>query len=80
VKDYAIIEKIIDLRRGRVLFIIAGMWDSSTQAAGRFLTDNRDEIFRKFGSGGFQYILETRQGRPHVEEVIRARPPRIKEA
>jgi CHAT domain-containing protein len=77
-KDYAIIEKIIDIRHGRVLFIIAGMWDTSTQAAGRFLTDNWDDIFHKFGSGGFQYILETRQGRPEVERVIRARPPRIK--
>lgn len=77
VTDYAIIEKIIDTRTGLILFVIAGMWDSSTEAAGRYLTDNLDEIFRTFGAGGFQYILEIRQGRPVVEKVLCSRHPRI---
>jgi CHAT domain len=76
-KDYAIIEKIIDTINGRVLFVIAGMWDTSTHAAGRYLTDHRDEIFAKFGNGGFQYILETVQGSPDVKRVVLARSPRI---
>lgn len=76
--DYAIIEKIIDTRSGLVLFVIAGMWDSSTEAAGRYLIENLDGIFGEFGAGGFQYILETRQGRPVVENVLCKRRPRIK--
>jgi len=75
--DYAIIEKIIDTRSGLVLFVIAGMWDSSTEAAGRYLVENLDDIFRTFGTGGFQYILETRQGKPEVENVLCKRRPRI---
>ena len=73
--DYALVEKIVDPQNDRVLLVIAGMWSSSTLAAGRYLFDKRDEIVRRFGAGGFQFVLETRQGTSEVTRVVVSREP-----
>jgi len=74
--DYAIIEKIIDEVASRVVFIIAGMWDTSTLAAGKFLIEHREDIYQKFGAGGFQYLLEIPAGSTRVKSVKLERSPR----
>jgi hypothetical protein len=76
-RDYALLEKIIDPLNRRVVFVIAGMWDTSTHAAGRYLLANRDRIVGRFGSGGFQIILETVQGSLDIKTVVCERAPRI---
>ncbi|MER2266092.1 CHAT domain-containing protein [Methylobacterium oxalidis] len=75
--DYALIEKIVDPDNQRVLLIIAGMWDTSTRAAGRYFFEKRDGIIRRFGAGGFQIVLEIRQGTTDVRREVVSRKPQI---
>lgn len=74
--DYALIEKIIDPVSQRVIFVIGGMWDTGTLAAGNFLIEHREEIFKQFGAGGFQYLLEIVPGSTRVRRIVLARSPR----
>jgi hypothetical protein len=76
IMDYAIIEKIIDEVGDRVIFVIAGLWDTGTLAAGQFLIEHREEIYQKFGTGGFQYLLEIYAGSTRVKSVKLERSPR----
>lgn len=73
--DYALLEKIIDTANQRVIIIIAGMWDTGTLAAGNFLVSHRHEIYKRFGSGEFQYLLELPAGSTEVRRVIVERRP-----
>jgi hypothetical protein len=74
-KDYALIEKMVDAENNKVYFIIAGMWDTSTLAAGKYLLNNVDRLYRKFGNGGFQILLSVNAGHTNVLEVIEERKP-----
>jgi len=73
--DYALIEKIIDEISDRVIFVIGGMWDTSSLTAGRYLIEHREKIYRKFGGGGFQYVLEIPAGSTLVKNVVIERSP-----
>jgi len=75
-KDYAIIEKIINKETKKVIFFIAGARDSSTLAAGKYFTSHLDEIYHKFGNGGFQYILEMDTQLGNYPKVIVERSPK----
>jgi hypothetical protein len=75
--DYALIEKIVDEDAGRVIIVIGGMLDTGTLAAGNFLIEHREEIYRQFGSRGFQYLLEILPGSTSVRRIIVERSPRL---
>ena len=62
------IEKVVESRR--VVFFIAGLWDSGTLAAGRYLVDKRKELVREFSSAGFQILLRMDAGYSDVRETI----------
>jgi len=72
--DYAIIEKVI-VPDGRVIFFIAGFWDTSTLTAGQYLVSRRREIVADFGSGGFEILLKTAAGFTMVRDVVEKRRP-----
>jgi len=76
--DYAIVEKAIDEINNRVIIVIAGMWDLSTLAAGRYLSSHIDELDKKFANGGFQLLLEIQTGTSSIERVIAERRPNRK--
>lgn len=64
--DYALIEKIV-LRDERCIFLIAGLWDTSTQAAAEYLVRERQFLVGQFGSGGFQIVLRVIAGTTEVK-------------
>ena len=74
--DYAIIEKIVDEISKRVIIVIAGMWDTSTLAAGKYLSSNIDKFYKTYGMGGFQLLLELQAGSSRISRVVEERRPR----
>ena len=64
--DYALIEKIV-LEEDRCMFFIAGLWDTSTQAAAEYLVRERKFLVEQFGAGGFQIVLQIIAGTTQVK-------------
>jgi len=64
--DYALIEKIV-LGHSRCVFLIAGLWDTSTQAAAEYLVRERKFLVEQFGAGGFQIVLQVIAGTTEVK-------------
>ncbi len=79
VEDYALIEKIID--GPRTIFIVAGMYDSSTLAAGRYLCREWQSLQKRYGRKEFQLLLQLNRalGVFGVNVIDRARvdPPAV---
>ena len=74
VEDYALIEKIID--GPRTIFIVAGMRDSSTLAAGQHLCREWQNLQKRYGRKEFQLLLKLNPdvGVFGVKVIDRARP------
>jgi len=75
--DFALIEKIVNFD-GSVFFFIAGLWDTSTLAAGQYLVRHRRALAERYGPGGFQLVLRTVKGLPSVRRVEVERPPTLR--
>ncbi|MBO6623819.1 MAG: hypothetical protein JJ938_02995 [Roseicyclus sp.] len=74
--DFALIEKTYLGNGNRFVIFLAGLWDSSTQAAGEFLVRERDSLVDQFGDGSFQVLLRVRSGTTDVvgQPIFKRRP------
>lgn len=78
--DYALIEKIVIDSERKCLFFIAGLWDTSTEAAAKYLIRERANLVQNFGAGGFQVVIAVRAGTTDVSGGARVwRRPRDKD-
>lgn len=57
-KDYGIIEKIVQKESHRVFFVIAGLGSRATLGCARYLVDNWSTILEQHVQGGFGIVLE----------------------
>jgi hypothetical protein len=69
-KDYALIEKILD--QERTIFIVAGMTDKATVAAGEYLDKTWPDFQKRYGRNAFQLLLAI--GTLGPNPIDRARP------
>jgi hypothetical protein len=76
--DYALIEKIVDEENEKVVFFLAGLWDSGTQATGQYLFNQRQKLVAEFGRGGFQLLLRLAAGSTEVQNVEVHRRPGLR--
>jgi hypothetical protein len=60
--DYAVIEKIIDQKNARVIFVLAGLQDRGTRGAGEYLLKNWENLVTKYGASPFQELLKFEPG------------------
>jgi hypothetical protein len=60
--DYAVIEKIIDQKNDRVIFVLAGLQDRGTRGAGEYLLKHWEDLVAKYGASPFQVLLKFEPG------------------
>lgn len=60
--DYAVIEKIIDQKNDRVIFVLAGLQDRGTRGAGEYLLKHWQDLVAKYGASPFQVLLKFEPG------------------
>lgn len=60
--DFAIIEKMVDVNKDRVIFVLAGLQDRGTRGAGYHLKEKWEKLVKDHGARPFQLLLKFAPG------------------